>query len=302
MGLFILGFVVYRIGPGTIYGALKHAQVRYLLIVPLVTLSVFLVQALKWNYILKNQEIFVEFRKIFKLILIGIFYGSITPAQAGGLIKIKYLKSYCQKSLSECASSVIVDKMIDLASLCFFVTVGLIVMGRHTTGINIPLFFVACFFVVLFVLYSKERLKRLFDILPFSFLPEKIHQSLRRSFTLFYSNIPHKKMLVVPLLLSLLSWLLVYTQIFLIAKALSIQVPYLVFIFVIAIATLIALAPITINGIGTKEVALIMILSVYQIAPERIVGMSLLNLGMCIYTPALIGGLLSIQQSEAKKE
>lgn len=299
LGFVILGIIIVKIDLASLWQVLKNTRIGLLLFLPLVIALVFLLQTCKWYLILKKQNLAVRFPRLYRLILIGIFYGSITPGQLGGLIKIKYLSDTCQKSKSECSSSVILDKAIDFLSLCLFASVGSIILAKRFGLALIPIGFTLFSTLVLFILlYKSQWLPHIMTVFPFTLIPQKIRVKLSDFFMIFSANLPQTTTFVFPLILlliSIASWLLIYTQIFIISRAVSIELGYFPFVFLIPLSSLIALVPITINGIGTKEAVLILILSLYGASPEQIVGMSLLNLILCIYLPALAGGLLSLK-------
>ena len=299
LGFVILGIIIVKIDLNSLWKVLKNTRIILLLFLPFVIPLVFLFQTFKWYLILKKQNLAVRFTRLYKLILIGIFYGSITPGQLGGLIKIKYLSDTSRRSKSECSSSVILDKAIDFLTLCLFASVGSIILANRFGLAFIPIGFTLFSALVLFILlYKSQWLQNILSIFPFTRIPQKIKVKLNDFFKIFSANLPRNTTFLFPLILiflSLISWLLIYTQIFIISRAVSIELDYIPFVFLIPLSSLIALVPITINGIGTKEAVLIMVLSVYGASPEQIVGMSLLNLFLCIYFPALVGGLLSLK-------
>jgi len=295
-GLLVLIVIIHKIGFVNILDTIKDVCWSRLIILPFLIISVFMVQTGKWNIILRLQRIEIEYKKLFQIIMIGMFYASFTPGQLGGFVKIKYLRDCSGRTLSECSSSILIDKVIDLITLCFFAALGSVILARHLYLIIIPFLIIPLLFTIVFIALDKDRMAKIFRfILPTSLIPKKRKLKLGNAFNLFYRTIPKKKKLLLPFLLSMLTWLLIYTQLFVVARAFFININYCIFIFIMPLVSLVALIPITVSGVGTREAALLMILSTYGVTPEKTVGMSLLNLVLCIYFPALIGGILSIQ-------
>jgi len=66
---------------------------------------------------------------------------------------------------------------------------------------------------------------------------------------------------------------------------------------IVAVANVIASIPITIYGLGTREIALIGLLSTYSIAPENIVSLSLFWFVLIWLFPSIIGLGVTILES-----
>ncbi|RLB29177.1 MAG: hypothetical protein DRG66_02390, partial [Deltaproteobacteria bacterium] len=234
IGLLILSLIIYKVGPANILDAAKNARLGYFLFLPPAVFLVFLTQTFRWYLILRQQGITVQFSKLFKIVIVGMFYASVTPGQVGGFIKIKYLSDYSKRSLTECSSSLVVDKALDLITLCFFASVGSIIIAAGSWTIVIPAFFVSILLISSFLLYNQKGAQRLIRILPLWFIPGELKSSLSKKLSLFYAGIPARRSLLLPFILSILVWLLIYTQKFLIARAVSIEISYFNFIFIVA--------------------------------------------------------------------
>ncbi|MBA7640673.1 hypothetical protein ES703_48344 [subsurface metagenome] len=93
----------------------------------------------------------------------------------------------------------------------------------------------------------------------------------------FYSGIEElkKSRLVIPLLITIFAYIIFYTQGYLIAKSLSIPVSFFYLVFCLSLASLVALIPISIFGIGTRDATLIVLFSTQGLTEEAAVSLSL---------------------------
>ena len=66
---------------------------------------------------------------------------------------------------------------------------------------------------------------------------------------------------------------------------------------IMALATLVAIIPITISGLGTREAALIGLLSRFQVLPKAAVALSITTLIISLFT-ILIGAYLAFKDEE----
>jgi len=278
IGFLLLIYLLWHFEIKRIIQIFLSVNLWYLLFLPPIFFIIFLIQVLKWQIILKAQHINFPFWQLFKIHLIGTYYGFLTPGRVGHFLKAAYLKDRINKSIEECSSGILVDRFLDILVLFIFSIAGALVLISQfpflLTRIIMVLIIVSLLF---FIFYSKKRtrflLKGLFNLLT----PDKFKDKFRESFYLFYKNMPGKKILIRSFILTMVNWWLIYSQIFIIAKSLSININYFIFIFISALAISVGLLPITISGLGVREAAFIVLFKNYSILPEKLITMSLLS-------------------------
>ena len=123
---------------------------------------------------------------------------------------------------------------------------------------------------------------------------------MSREFNAFYSDIPPLRSLVVPMLISLFGYFLFFVQIYIVALSFDIEVPFVDFMLIYPVASLIGLLPISVSGLGTREGALIKLFSSYSVAQEVTVAISLSGYIMTMLIPAVIGGAWALKYSRKK--
>jgi len=125
IGIVIFFYIIYRIGLTSITAALLEVKLGYLIVATLALFVTFLLQAIRWNSIMKAQGINVGFFYALQVNLISQYYGVITPGRLGGLMKAAYLKKKV-KNLATAASSVIIDRVLDMIAIEIVVCLPLI--------------------------------------------------------------------------------------------------------------------------------------------------------------------------------
>jgi ubiquinone/menaquinone biosynthesis C-methylase UbiE len=76
-----------------------------------------------------------------------------------------------------------------------------------------------------------------------------------------------------------------------------IHIPYHYFILIIAITNVIALLPITIHGLGTREVAIIGLFSIFNVPQENALGFSFFWFITFWLIPSIVGSFVTINES-----
>lgn len=295
IGIAVFVYILSRIDFKSFLSLLSQANYSFFGLLPFSIFLVFLIQTLKWRLLLKIQGLDYDFWYLFKVHIVSEYYGLLTPGRVGYFIKISYL----DKPFGEASASVIVDKILDFFCLMVFSIAGsFLLAGRFPNFITQISLLVFVFVVLVLFFYSKARAKFLFGFFK-KITPAKFHNPLKTIFHNFYDNLPSRRKLLVPLLLTFFVWFLIYSQTYLIAQAFNIKISFWYFIFCFPIATIIGLIPITISGLGTREAALILLFSQFNIPIESIVVLSISSLILVSYLPAVFGAFLSLKLKNA---
>ncbi len=295
IGIILFAYILYKTGMQKIIESFAGISFFYLLIAFLFLLPVLLLQTYKWFVIMQKQKIRISFFEAARMQLISVFYGFVTPARLGSFIKIAYLQEKTH-NLGRSASSVVIDRMFDLLTVLILAGLGsLLVIETFSKPVWIAFFMLGIAIFSLFFLIGKRTGRTFLKIIYEKMLPKNLKARGRKSFHSFYDSIPSYRFMLFPLLLNVISWLTVYSQIFFIAKALGISVSYHILILILPISTLVSLLPITIAGLGTREASLITLLGLFNIPAAKIVTMSLSSMIIANVPAAIAGFVLSIK-------
>lgn len=301
IGLILFIYLLWRFDFQKIYQSILEINGWYLLFLLPLVIIVFYVQTLKWQLILRSQGINKDLMTLYKIQLVGVYYALLTPGKVGSVVKALYLKEAANKGLEECSSSVVIDKILETITLIFLGVIGSFFLIDRFPNLYLQLIFVLVIVTLLFyVFYSKKRTRVLLKFFFNVIIPEKFRSRLRQSFHLFYDMFPRKRQLILPTLLTIVNWLLIYCLSFVVALALGIKINFLVFILLLPLAAMAGLLPITILGLGTRETALIILFQPYGVLPGKLIAMSILGLALNYLLPALIGLVLSLKLIKQK--
>ncbi len=278
IGIFLLVYLIYKIGLISLFNTIKYANLFYILLGLILTPVFILPLGYKWYKILKLQGFTnINFYYIMKLYYIGAFYGFITPARAGSLIRAYYLKEKTKKGLIECASSIVIERILDLLTIFSIAFVGSLIF-LNKSDVNVTSLLIISFITLLILIFIFMRKSRGIFILSFIYnylLPKNIREKADTSLNQFYDSLPKLRKLIFIFSLTILTWVGLYFQTYIFAIAFHINVPFHIFMTFSSIGTIIATLPISISGLGTRELTLITLFSLYNVTPESIISMSL---------------------------
>jgi uncharacterized protein (TIRG00374 family) len=300
VGIIILAYIILRIGPENIINTFLGVNPLYLVPATLLVLVYISIQNIKWKYLLKQQGISVGFVPLFKITVIGIFYGLITPGKVGNLIRIKYLKKRTGKSTGECCVSVIFDKMMDLLVLFVFSLVGIIMLAKFISfelAVIVSLFSFI-FFIAVTALLREDISRRILRIFWKHLVPEKMKMKTKETFDTFFDNKISIRNAFIPFLLTVVAWIVLYSSAYLIAISIGIDIYYPVFLTIMPIATIIGLIPITVSGWGTREATLIVLFSIFGISSDKVLVMSLISNTLTYLLISVLGASASLSEEK----
>ncbi len=300
IGIFI--YILIRLDLSNIFNEIINARWDFLLFAILLVPFFFIMQTLKWFSIAKIQKINVPFIKAIKINLMSLFYGIVTPSKIGAIMRAEYLRDY-DENLGKGISNFVLDKILDLCSVVFFVVIFSFVF-KDIFSINY--FYYALVLAILlssflFIFTNMTLTKKIFKIFYKKFVPEKSKEKLKISFYRFYEDMPKKRYFILFFLLNLSTWTMIYLINFLVGLAVGIEIPFFYFFAILPIGTLIAEIPITINGLGTREAAIILLFGLFNITATKVISMSIISLILFGIFPAFIGSLLILKRMKNLK-
>lgn len=267
IGILIFAIILTRIDIGAVLSLLTKVNIKYfLLAIPLI-LFMTVVRTLRWQYVLQRQNIKLNFQESFLIYLNAIFWGTITPARSGEFAKAIYLKNKGY-SFNQSLSNTIVDRLFDVASVLILGYTGLIIFSKlFQRELYIFSIVIALLILISLVIFYKKR--------PFFSLIERLLK-----FKDFYNNLKilNSSIIIKGIILSLLAWFIYFIQIYILNISLDLHIPFLFIAIAVSISSLLNLLPITISGIGTRDIIFILIFSQVGIVKESAIALSALVL------------------------
>jgi len=282
--------------------SIPHIRVNYLFF----ALAYFLIYPFvgieRWRVMIQLRHS-LGFWEAFKIYFIGETLNMALPSKAGDLSKAYFLKKGGICTFSFGMSSVVFEKLLDLISLGFAFILGFIFL-RAGEALYTKMFAVIGVFILLFFCFlfldRAVFIKRWLYALKGKRLVKSFNEV-----TAFVKIIKARKnlgLLLGLISISILFWLGHLFQIFLFFRAANMNISYWEVLFYVPVAILVALIPITIGGMGTRDLTLLGLLSSF-IVPETIVLGGLL-ISLRYFIPALFGLLFikdALEYIRAKK-
>lgn len=299
IGIILLVYILWRFHLEKILSVFATINPLYAALCFLAWPVVLLIINVQWQMILKRQCIHVSYLYSLKNLLIGYFYGFITPGGFGNYLRALYLKQESNAPLPKCVSNLVTYNMVDYLTLFTMGTIGsTLLIGQIPLLFAVMIVLLMIVFLLFAYFFRQHTLKRLFDRLLRTRIFRFIERFLGDSLESFYEDLPSFRSLLLPILVSFLSWIVFFTELSLIAPLFDIHLPYLTLMFMFAIASTIATIPVSIFGLGTRDATLVAVLALYNVPPENSISFTLFWFMIFWVTPSIIGAVITLVESK----
>lgn len=227
----------------------------------------------RWQLLLRAEGIQASLRRLILLYLEGMFFSLFLPTLIGGdLVRGHRIYRYTDGKEASLAS-ILVERFSGLAALLAIALATLLVSWDPKVAWPI-LVLSSAFLLGLGVVLGWTRkpfILRLLEGLPFGGLGQKLgafYQAIQR-------YLRHRKVLGQAFVLSLILQVILIYAYSLVAKALGLAIPFTAFLLLIPIATVIAMIPVSVAGLGVREGAMVYLFGKVGLASASALGLSL---------------------------
>ena len=302
IGIAILIYILTTLDGEAIIEMFSSINPWYALIAFCSIIPVVLLVNIQWRLILKRHKIRVSFWYSLKNIFIGYFYGFITPGGFGAYTRAIYLSDKSGESLQKCFANVLLFNTIDYLALLLLGLIGGFVLSSQFPNlfpIILVVFIIILSLLILFI--RKETGKLFFQKLFASKLFYSVKERWNGHIDALYAELPSFTDVILPFFVSVVGWIVWFSELYLLSFLFNVNVPYIDFILIIAVANVIASIPITIYGLGTREAALIGLFSIYSVSQENVIALSLFWFVLIWLFPSIIGAGVTLLESKSIK-
>ncbi|EKE25373.1 MAG: hypothetical protein ACD_5C00188G0003 [uncultured bacterium] len=286
LGIILLGVLLYNIDYGLIREIFSRAETDLLIFAGLLNFLFIFVKSVRWYVIIISQKIEVSFLSAIKIYHAGSYFSIITPAKLGELIKIDFLREFCGIRHSSGFLFIIIDRVLDLIvllTLFFFLSLKV-----YIADLFMAILVISSIFILIILSFFSRRIRTICRkyllFVPFvERIPAEYRSKAEELWNLIKRSSPSGYFPAV--LLTILSYCSLFGGSLALSKGLGLPLDFLEVAYCVTTANLVALIPISILGIGTRDLAMIMLFSNFGLEREAALtfsfGYLLLNLIFC---------------------
>lgn len=253
VGPVLLAVVIYRLDRDALFDVLKKANVGPVIVAVLLNAVNVHLKVLRWDVLLTVRDIHYPRRRQYGAFLSSLYLGMLTPGRLGDVLRVQYLKRDLGVSYAEGLASVVMDRIADLYVLVVFTALGVLRFSSILVG------------DVAIIAWTTVALTILGPLVLFvPGLAETVAQVVWKrvssldptGLTTFLTALraqarPRALLRTVPL--TVVAFLVNYGQAWLMAQSLGLSLSYYDVMCLLSIASLLALLPISVSGVGVRE-------------------------------------------------
>ncbi len=285
VGIILFTVILLYIDLGETLKVLGGISPLMLVLLILLRIGYVIMKSFAWRCFLKAKKISFSLKESVRAYSAGLLLGMVTPGRIGDVIRVGYLK---EKSvpIKKSLGTVIIDRVFDLSLLFSLGYISMMtlpdIFGQDVTRIGIIAGIVAAIGAI--VLLSKKHIEKIIIVIIRKATPKRLNIRAEKEFKELFRECTsfEGKWISIGLGASLLSWLIYYVQMYIGALALGISVSFVYIIVVISVAGLVNLIPLSVSGIGTRDIAFIILFGLIGVSKEVAVSYSLLYLFLIV--------------------
>lgn len=302
IGLILFIYTIYQLDITKIKDAFFSIHPIYIFLILPFAFPRILIRNYTWQLILKEQKIHVSSLNSMKIFLIGYFYGSITPGYLGQLMRIPHLKEYTGQPYGKLFINSTIETIIHTFSLYAMILIGaLLVLSDFPELFMIAAAWMIIFLSFLLFFVRKNRGEWFFKFIIRYFIPKKFRWHLNRFSDSFYQDFPRIKSLFLPISIGVFTWIIIFSQKYLLVHALDMPIPYLYFLLLFPLANAAGFIPISFAGLGTREfTAIVLFSTLFAVSGEKMFVVSLLGFVVTDLFTGFIGFIVSVHEARKK--
>lgn len=266
---------------GRLVEILRDARLWPILLSLLLLPPFLILKSWRWLRLLREMGIPLPLPTACALYMVGIFYGATTPGQAGDLLKAVYIRDRGHP-MPPALLSVVIDRLFDLLLMAATATIGIFALGRllptrELQNAVVVLMAIGLAVVTALLVARGPRQWALTVVLP------KIAPRLKATLDRWNSQLAaltlRPRLIGELSLVTVASAFFTFYRLWLLFAALGLdRVPLYVVVGISALIAVLQVLPISIGGVGVRDVALVAALAPYGYDQEQALTLSALFL------------------------
>lgn len=295
----ILYFLFSRIPLSNVISTLASTKLNYLIFASILTIISQLIAASRLKFFTRMQGMSLTALQVFEINLVTAFYGFFLPggSLAGGVIRF-YKLSINDKKITEAFASLALDRITATIALCIVGIVFWLIHFPSDSGYIIISMAAILFMLIISILITMTskrilQVSRMIDLNKVSL----VASSMRKFFDAIdrFRNFSISAVVFI-LGISVVSQILGVIVYYVLALSLGIEISFFAMGWIRCAVLLVVMVPISISGLGIREVSLLFLLSPYGVQGDKALALSLAIFGVTTVLIGVIGGLLEVRK------
>jgi glycosyltransferase 2 family protein len=291
-------YVLSRAGLTDALETLKSAQWGVVAMAAVFATVAMVLNVTRWRMMIAAQGSDAPLPTLVRLYLVGMFFNNILPSRFGADVVRAYGAAGVAAGRTRSAASVVMDRLVGAISVLILGLVAVVVrpsMMEGRLGQSLVIMFVGLVGLLLLLLYRSERTNRIRDtflrFIDVTIFGIRIRSRVDPAIEAMRSYAGARGLIVRALLISLLANGLSIVNLFLYGSAVGAGVSLADVASVAPMILAVGLLPLSINGLGTVELAFVVLLGAMGVPEPIALAIAILR-RLVLLSMSLVGGVL----------
>lgn len=293
IGPILLVAVVWRLdNKDALWRTIKDADGLLLVGAVLLNVPVVHFKVERWRDLLAARGYDYALGRSYAAVLSSLYLGMLTPGRVGDVLRIQYVRREIEVPYAEGLATTLMDRFCDLYVLAAVVALGTVHLA---SALNSDLVYVSWVAVAIAALApSLFLLRGPAELLGHALrrLTERSHTSLTALLEALRAMMGRALIVAIPLTVA--SFAIGYAQGWVVARALGVELTYLDVASLLATTSLLGLMPISVSGVGVRELFLALVFPALGLLAAQGVAFGLLVFA-CNYLTIVFAGFVAWQ-------
>ncbi len=295
IGPIILVLVVWRLDDNdALWAALTEARWSWLAAAVALNLPVIHLKVERWRRLLLARGYPYSMRRSYAAVLSSLYLGMLTPGRIGDALRVQYVHREIDTPYSEGLATTLMDRFCDLYVLAAVAALGAAHFATELQGDLVHVTWIAVAVALALPLIAVARGPQKLVSTVLRRFAERWHASLDALLNALRRLIRPAISVAIPLTIP--AFAINYLQGWLVAGAMGLGLSYLDVAALMAATSLLGLMPISISGVGVRELFLAVAFPALGLAAAQGVAFGLL-IFLCINLATVALGFVSWQVS-----
>jgi uncharacterized protein (TIRG00374 family) len=313
--LLFLSLLIKTVNPWLVSDLLKGIRIEIVLVSMILFPILILVKTSRWGIISRHLNMGISLKRLFQIYYISWFLGSIPLSGIGVLSKMVYIKEE-GGSAGRTMISITIDKLFDIVGHMCFGLFAFFYFPKEIFKDNLlGAFYIGMALIMCLIFVFRAKIWEVCAKFVQRYIKKDNRQgedNLETDIMAFLPSFDLRSVVII-MSLSVVIGLLRSLVLYGLAISLAIPVTFGLIVGCRALIGIINILPITINGLGTREAILLLLLPLSGISRESVLALGfaaflwtvcykLSGIVFWIRQPLPLNGILSIKEKMFKKE
>jgi len=261
-GIALFVVILTRVDLGAIWRSYRHIEPGHVAAALVLPLLLTLIKSGRWQRIVARQNVTVPLPLAFRIYASALYLGLVTPGRIGDFAKSLYLTGQGM-SAGKAIFSSLADRLFDIVFLVVAGYVSLLLLpGIFKNQLLMSSVLLGLVVLAVVGLFCRRELLKRFVRAFISRMPHRgIRESLDRVITESIGDfgLLTPRAVGAATLLTILAWACHYSCFILFARGLRIEASLHILIVSVSAAVFVSLLPVSLSGLGTRDLVLILI-------------------------------------------